>query len=289
MPRNRFVERAVEAFQANAQSESDFDRRNQAKPAKPANQGNPVQRAINESHQSAAHVDTSSSLQDLQQLDHQTSELQREVNRNQQSAANRTSNPLISELQVRLRARNNATQQITNIEPLAEQSQRVRIRSDRPRRLPRPQSIDMRSALAKFREMEIQNEPNYLANSLPRPNSRTGPAHISLEGLNRPCRENVTVPDPTRPDTPSPGTSEENLIAFSDLDSSDVDSVSVESSSNVESSFNQSLMVDIADAESIGRLVEFGFEESDATNAFFATGRNLEATIDLLLQQNSTD
>ena len=52
---------------------------------------------------------------------------------------------------------------------------------------------------------------------------------------------------------------------------------------------NQSLMVDIKDAESISRLVELGFEESLATNAFFAAERNLETAIDFLLDQNSTD
>ena len=52
---------------------------------------------------------------------------------------------------------------------------------------------------------------------------------------------------------------------------------------------NQSLMVDIDDAESISRLVELGFEESLATNAFFAAERNLETAIDFLLDQNTTD
>ena len=47
-------------------------------------------------------------------------------------------------------------------------------------------------------------------------------------------------------------------------------------------------MVDIDDAESISRLVELGFEESNATAAFIATGRNLDEAIEIL-RQNTSD
>ena len=59
---------------------------------------------------------------------------------------------------------------------------------------------------------------------------------------------------------------------------------------NVDASdpLNQSLMVDIDDAESIRRLVELGFEESNAIAAFIATGRNLDEAIEIL-RQNTSD
>ena len=65
----------------------------------------------------------------------------------------------------------------------------------------------------------------------------------------------------------------------------------VDDSLNVDTSdpLNQSLMVDIDDAESIGHLVELGFEESDATAAFFAAERNLEDAIESLLEQNASN
>ena len=56
----------------------------------------------------------------------------------------------------------------------------------RPFEPPRPENLDMRSALEKFREMENQNEPNNITNSFHNSNRRTRSEYNNLPTSNRP-------------------------------------------------------------------------------------------------------
>ena len=119
----------------------------------------------------------------------------------------------------------------------------------------------MRSALEKFRRMEIQNESN---NRLTRP-------------------ENNILPRPSPIPPPVPPRVFETLQR--PQNSEEEESLNVDTSDPL----NESLMVDIYDAESISHLIELGFDESNATLAYFATDRNLEESIVLLLDQNASN
>ena len=175
-------------------------------------------------------------------------------------------------------------QQSVPPEPIEHVSRRVFTRPPRPQGPPKPEVLNMRSALEKFRQMEIQNEPNHITNSFHRSNRRTR-------------SEDNSLPRPNCPIPPLIAELQTTLRQRNSIPPRAVDTIQrppnaeEEDSLNVDTSdpLNQSLMVDIDDAESIGHLVELGFDESDATAAFFAAERNLEDAIELLLEQNASN
>ena len=86
-----------------------------------------------------------------------------------------------------MRERTNVTQQIMAGTHQAQRELGERIQVMRtPRPPPAPGSIVMRAALETFRRMEIQHEPNYITNSVQRPNRLIRSENDSLPRPNRP-------------------------------------------------------------------------------------------------------
>ena len=252
LTRNFFVERAVEAYQENLQNEAQ----------KNHNNNQPLDHhSLDLSNQSAdvqhsqqgegSHQATESQLEVTGSQ--QATGLQRSVNNNQQSHADRH---ILSELQARLRRRNDATRQIATDEPIAQQSpsrneivDRVYAMQNRPRIPPKPE------------RMRMQNRP-------PLPPRRTRSERIGVARSDRTVNENETNPVFTR------------SFSAADGNQTTLDSFNSE---------NPAIIVEMNDAEAISRLVEIGFGSTAATVAYNRAGRNLEDAIDSLLGQNSTD
>lgn len=317
LTRNRFVERAVEAYQASAQNTEEHRQRNSGN-----HQSNDDEFSdefsVDDGQQSTDGPQINPIIADLQATlregndvtqqvtaeNHQVVEPHQVLNDRHESGNDQQSGNILPELQLafnlraqrELRERIHAIRVPTN-ETLAPPSiehvsQRVCTRPLRPQKPPKPESINMRSALERFRQMEFQNEPKYLTNNLPRPNTQTTSENTSLQRPSRPEgpqsnpilaelqatlreRSSRQIP-PLIP--PRIFETSQRLPNAETQDSLDVDT---------SDPLNQSLMVDIGDAESIRHLVELGFDESDATHAFFAAERNLEEAIELLLEQNA--
>ena len=290
LTRNRFVERAVEAYQASSQNTVEDVQANNQNDQRDHSQVASIQTG-NNSQQSAHGGHSNPILTELQATlrnrnivtqritgESQAVEHHQALNLSDHSVRDQQSNNIRPELQLafnsqaqrELRERIQVIRQVPSNETRAQQStsaepneheSRVYTRPPRPEKPPKPESIGMRSALEKFRRMEIQNESNNRLtrsenNSLPRPSPIPPPVPPRVfETLQRPQNSEE----------------EESL----NVDTSDP--------------LNESLMVDIDDAESISHLIELGFDESNATLAFFATDRNLEEAIVLLLDQNASN
>ena len=298
LTRNRFVERAVEAYQASAQNTNENVRNN--------HENDQVTQAqtVSEGQQSADGGQSNRMIADLQTTLRDRNVNQQAVEPHHQSDHDQQSNRILPELQLAFNSRaqtdlrvrriqvirrnlnSNEThaQQSVSTEPIEHVSRRVFTRPPRPQVPPKPEVLNMRSALEKFRQMEIQNEPNHITNSFHRSNRRTRSEDNSLPRPNRPIppliaelqttlRQRNSIPPRAFDTIQRPPNAEEE------------DSLNVDTSDPL----NQSLMVDIDDAESIGHLVELGFDESDATTAFFAAERNLEDAIESLLEQNASN
>ena len=284
LTRNRFVEMAVEVFKAqNISTASDlFHETDQAVDAQAISKTN---NTANESDKLVEELRTINNVdaQDTN-VNNRAEESHQIANDCQQSSEFRQN--VLPELQVRLRERKNEIQQSGSSEAVTQQSSVSEIQFSESiqqrlasNRRPRPESINMRSALAMFREMEqtlkneLKNGSNNPTKSFPRPSRSRSEYNISLRRSSprRPLLSDRHQDDIAEQRRSSNRTFENPL----NVDSSDP--------------LNQSLMVDIDDAESIKRIVEIGFEESLATAAFFAANRNLEAAVESLLEETATE
>ena len=219
LTRNRFVERAVEAYLASAQNTVEIVQNNHendqvieaqtvSEGQQPADGGR-VNRIIADSQTTLRDRNVNhEAVEPNHQSDHDQTELSERLQViRRRFDSNETPIPLrrggrvhriIAGLQTPLRERNVNHQAVEphhqsdhdRIE-LRERIQAIRRNlnsneTPRPFEPPRPENLDMRSALEKFQNMEIQNEPNYVTNSFNRSNRRTISEYNSPPTSNRP-------------------------------------------------------------------------------------------------------
>jgi len=122
---------------------------------------------------------------------HQAPNIRHQLNHELQLAFN-------SQAQGTLRERIQVLRQVLSNERIAQQSTSAqpnehasRVYNRTPRPPPEPERNVMRSALDRFRQMEIQNEPNYITYSLQRPNRLIRSENNSLRRPNRPISTSV--------------------------------------------------------------------------------------------------
>ena len=195
LTRNRFVERAVEAYLASAQNTVEIVQNNHendqvieaqtvSEGQQPADGGR-VNRIIADSQTTLRDRNVNhEAVEPNHQSDHDQTELSERLQViRRRFDSNETPIPLrrggrvhriIAGLQTPLRERN-----------VNHQAVEPHHQSDHDQ-TELPENLDMRSALEKFQNMEIQNEPNYVTNSFNRSNRRTISEYNSPPTSNRP-------------------------------------------------------------------------------------------------------